>query len=160
MTSSTVHSAYLFRIFLNDYEQILFFRCNLLTHVRVSHKDLLNKDGNVQAEPKAKTPKKSPKSSKIPIECPNCQNLFENEEKLMDHVETCNEPPETEEGAEKVPPSLLTCIWRLGTIHILINHLKDRVGFIKDNFLAYVLHKFHKGGGGLKITFFCKVWTF
>ena len=90
-----------------------------MTHVRVSHKDLLNKDGNVQAEPKAKNPKNLPKSSKLSIECPNCQNLFEDQDKLFDHVETCNEPPETEEGVEKIPPSLLTCIWHLGTIHIL-----------------------------------------
>ena len=89
-----------------------------MTHVRVSHKDMLNENGNV-AEPKAKTPKKSSKSSKLPFEFPNSQMLNDNQEKLIDHVETCNGPPETEEGAQKVPPSLLTCIWRLGTIHIL-----------------------------------------
>ena len=64
-----------------------------MTHVRVSHKDLLNKDGNVQAEPKAKNLKNLPK---LPIECPNCQNLFEDEDKLIDHVETCSAPPEPE----------------------------------------------------------------
>ena len=102
--------------------KFFFYRCNLLTHVRVSHKDLMNKDGNEQAEPKAKNPKNLSKSSKLPIECPNCQNLFEDQDKLFDHVETCNEQSEMEEGAEKIPPSLLTCIWRLGTIHILRNH--------------------------------------
>ena len=94
-----------------------------MKHVRVSHKDLLMKeDGNEQAEPKAKNSMSLSKSPKLPIECPNCQNLFENEDKLSDHVETCNAPPETEEGAEKIPPSLITCTWRLGTIHILRNH--------------------------------------
>ena len=139
----------------------------------------LNEDDN-EAEPKAKNPKNSPKSSKLPIECPNCKNLFEDQDKLFDHVKTCNAPPETEEGgekfpvqgisflsqssasngnkeerqilhrpcpksqrkivptekarkicnappeteegAEKFPVSLLTCIWRLGTLHILRNH--------------------------------------
>ena len=32
----------------------------------------------------------SEQSSELPkLECPNCQNLFENEDKLNDHVETC-----------------------------------------------------------------------
>ena len=77
----------------------------------------MNEDGNEQAEPKAKKPKNSPK---LQIECPNCKNLFEDQDKLFDHVETCNEPSKTEEGGEKNPPSLLTCIWRLGTIHFHI----------------------------------------
>ena len=62
----------------------------------------LNEDDN-EAEPKAKNPKNSPKSSKLPVECPNCKNLFEDQDKLFDHVETCNAPPETEEGGKKIP---------------------------------------------------------
>ena len=39
----------------------------------------------------------SEQSSELPkLECPNCQNLFEDEDKLIDHVETCSAPPEPE----------------------------------------------------------------
>ena len=30
------------------------------------------------------------------LECPDCQNLFEDEDELIDHVETCSTPPEPE----------------------------------------------------------------
>ena len=46
-----------------------------------------NEDGNV-AEPTAKKPKKSSKTPQLPpMECKNCQALFEDEEKYLDHVE-------------------------------------------------------------------------
>ena len=51
--------------------------------------------------------------------CPKSQRKIVPTEKAR---KICNAPPETEEGAEKIPVSLLTCIWRLGTIHILRNH--------------------------------------
>ena len=78
---------------------------------------MLNGGGNEQAEPKAKISISLTKSPKLPMECPNCQNLYENQDKLSDHVKTCNAPPETEEGTEKGQASLLTCIWRLGIYH-------------------------------------------
>ena len=60
----------------------------LLNHVRGCHKDLMNnEDGNV-AEPTAKKVKKSSKTPQLPpMKCRNCQALFEDEEKLLDHVE-------------------------------------------------------------------------
>ena len=46
-----------------------------------------NEDGNV-AEPTAKKVKKSSKTPQLPpMKCRNCQALFEDEEKLLDHVE-------------------------------------------------------------------------
>ena len=63
-------------------------RTGLLNHVRGCHKDLMNnEDGNV-AEPTAKKVKKSSKTPQLPpMKCRNCQALFEDEEKLLDHVE-------------------------------------------------------------------------
>ena len=62
-------------------------RRSLLAHAGKLHKDLLNNNGNV-AVPKGKTPKKSSKTPQLPpMECPNCQAFFDDEEKLLDHVE-------------------------------------------------------------------------
>ena len=63
-------------------------RKGLLSHVSQCHKNLMNiEDGDV-AKPKAKNSKKSSKTPQLPpMECKNCQALFEDEEKLLDHVE-------------------------------------------------------------------------
>ena len=80
----------------------------------------------------------SEKLSKMPkLKCPNCKNLFEDEDKLNDHVETCNAKQGLEEESKTVPPSLLTCIWRLGTIHILRNHFLERGVHKKPNFAYF-----------------------
>ena len=48
----------------------------------------MNKEDGDVAEPKAKKTKKSSKTPQLPpMECKNCQTLFEDEEKLLDHVE-------------------------------------------------------------------------
>ena len=63
-------------------------RASLLNHVRACHKDLMNNDDGYVSEPTAKKPKKSSKTPQLPpMECKNCQALFEDEEKYLDHVE-------------------------------------------------------------------------
>ena len=48
----------------------------------------MNNDDGYVSEPTAKAPKKSSKTPQLPpMECPNCQAFFEDEEKLLDHVE-------------------------------------------------------------------------
>ena len=43
------------------------------------------------------------------LQCPNCQNLFEDEDKLNDHVKACSAPPEPEKDPLISAPTTKQC---------------------------------------------------
>jgi len=85
-------------------------RKSLLAHVSHCHKDLMNNEDGVVAKPTAKKAKKSSKTPQLPkLHCRNCQALFEDEEKLLDHVEICSIVIEPEEDPLISAPSTKQC---------------------------------------------------
>ena len=74
--------------------------------------------------------------SELPqLECPNCQNLFEDEDKLIDHVETCSAPPEPEIDPLISAPTTKQCSFCSDLVPMknLLKHL-ERCSKVRNDF--------------------------